>query len=439
VRPADCCFGISVPVFLNVSIVLPARKEKRMYDIAVVGGGASGLAAALAAAETAEKAGKRLKIAVLEKNPRVGKKLLLTGNGRCNLTNRNASPERYYGDTDAASGILRRFPPEKIISLFQSHGLLCRTLDEGRVYPYSLQASSVLNVLRLSLEAAGVETLCGFDVRSIENASGGFALVSEEKTVKAKRVIAACGGRACPQSGSDGDGYALLKPYRHTVARLSPALTQIRTDPKLVRPLKGVRCMAEATLMQGGHRIKTTRGEVQFTENSLSGICIFEFARFLGSYEPKTLEIMLDLASEYRVDELEKLIRARADACGDMAAFAALEGILCKPLAIEVMRKALQGAAVSAGSLTAQNVHTAAAAIKRYTFPAWGTAPWQNAQVTAGGVPLSEVDGNLQSRFRKGLYLCGELLNIDGECGGFNLHWAWASGITAGIAAAAGI
>jgi predicted Rossmann fold flavoprotein len=407
-----------------------------MYDIAVVGGGASGLAAALAAAETAEKAGRALKIAVLEKNPRVGKKLLLTGNGRCNLTNRNAGPERYYGDIKAAAGILRSFPPEKIISLFRSHGLLCRTLDEGRVYPYSLQASSVLNVLRLSLETAGVETLCDFAVRSIEAANGGFTLISEGKSVKAKRVIVACGGKACPQSGSDGDGYSLLRPYRHTVERLIPALTQIRTDPRLVRPLKGVRCMAEAALVQGSRRLKTTRGEVQFTENSLSGICIFEFARFLGRYEPKTLEITLDLAPEYRADELEKLIRARADACGDMHAFAALEGILCKPLAIEVMRRALQGASVSAGSLTGQNVKAAAVTLKQYRFPVLGTAPWQNAQVTAGGVPLSEVDENLQSRFCKGLFLCGELLNIDGECGGFNLHWAWASGITAGIAAA---
>jgi predicted Rossmann fold flavoprotein len=407
-----------------------------MYDIAVVGGGASGLAAALAAAETAEKAGRTLKIAVLEKNPRVGKKLLLTGNGRCNLTNRNAGPGRYYGDTDAAAGILHRFPPEKIIRLFQSHGLLCRTLDEGRVYPYSLQASSVLNVLRLSLEAAGVETLCDFAVRSIEATHGGFALISEKKSVKAKRVIVACGGKACPQSGSDGDGYALLRPYGHTVSRLSPALTQVRTDPKLVRPLKGVRCMAEAALMQGGRKIKTTRGEVQFTENSLSGICIFEFARFLGSYEPKTLEITLDLAPEYRAEELERLIRTRADACGDMPAFAALEGILCKPLAIEVMRRALQGASVSASSLTAENLKNAAETLKQYRFPVLGTAPWQNAQVTAGGVPLSEVDENLQSRFCKGLYLCGELLNLDGECGGFNLHWAWASGITAGNAAA---
>lgn len=410
-----------------------------MYDIAVVGGGASGLAAALAAAETAEKAGRTLRIAVLEKNPRVGKKLLLTGNGRCNLTNRNAGPERYYGDTDAAAEILSRFPPEKIISLFQRHGLLCRTLDEGRVYPYSLQASSVLNVLRLSLEAAGVETLCDFAVRRIESTPGGFTLVSEEKTVRAERVIVACGGRACPQSGSDGDGYALLRPFHHTVGRLSPALVQIRTDPRLVRPLKGVRCMAEASLVQGGHRIKTTRGEVQFTENSLSGICIFEFARFLGSYEPKTLEITLDLAPEYRMDELEQLIRTRAEACGEMPAFAAVEGILCKPLGIEVMRRALQGASVPAGSLTAQNVHSAAATMKRYCFPALGTAPWQNAQVTAGGVPLSEADENLRSRFCKGLSLCGELLNIDGECGGFNLHWAWASGITAGISAATGI
>ena len=407
-----------------------------MYDIAVIGGGASGLAAALAAAESAKAAGKPLRAAVLEKNPRVGKKLLMTGNGRCNLTNRNARPERYYGDTREAAGIFGRFPPDKIISLFQEHGLLCRTLDEGRVYPYSLQASSVLNVLRSGLEAAGVETVCGFAVRRIENIPGGFALVSGDGTVKAKRVILACGGRACPQSGSEGDAYALLRPFGHTATRLSPALTQIRTDTRHVRPLKGVRCMAEASLTLNGKTLKTTRGEVQFTENSLSGICIFEFARFLGDYENTKLEIVLDLAPEYDVDGLEKLLRAGIARCGEMPAAAATEGILCKPLGGEVTKTALRGASAPAGSLTKEDVRAVAETIKQFRFPVLGAAPWQNAQVTAGGVPLAEVDENLQSRFCKGIYLCGELLNIDGGCGGYNLHWAWSSGVTAGLAAA---
>lgn len=407
-----------------------------MYDIAVVGGGASGLTAALAAAETARGTGSPLKIAVLEKNPRVGKKLLMTGNGRCNLTNLHAEPERYHGDTREAAEILRRFPPERVVGMFRAHGLLCRALDGGRVYPYSLQASSVLNILRLGLDAAGVETVCDFSVQRVENIPGGFAVVSDRRDVKARKVIVAAGGMACPQSGSEGDGYALLRPFRHTVTRLSPALVQVRTDVKRVRPLKGVRCMAAASLLRNGETLKTTHGEVQFTENSLSGICVFELSRFVGEYEAKSLEIALDLAPEYKTGELADLLGAQAGLCGEMPAACVTEGILNKALGTEVTKAALEGASVPAGSLTADDIRRIAETVKHFRFPVQGTLPWQNAQVTAGGVPLAEVGEGLQSKFCRGLFLCGEILNIDGDCGGFNLHWAWASGIAAGLAAA---
>ena len=405
------------------------------YDIAVVGGGASGLAAALAAAERAKAAGGPLKIAVLEKNPRVGRKLLMTGNGRCNLTNLHAEPERYRGDAQAAAEILRRFSPERVVGMFREHGLLCRALEEGRVYPYSLQASSVLNVLRFGLEAAGVDTLCDFPVERVENVPGGFALVSGVKAVKARRVIVAAGGRACPQSGSNGDGYALLRPFRHTVTRLAPALVQVRTDVKRVRPLKGVRCMAAASLLREGEPLAQTRGEVQFTENALSGICIFELSRLVGEYDAKAMEVLLDLAPEYRAEDLAALLGAQAMLCGEAPASCATEGILNKALGSEVTKAALNGASAPAASLAKDDILAIARTMKRFRFPVQGTLPWQNAQVTAGGVPLAEVDAGLQSRFCRGLYLCGELLNVDGGCGGFNLQWAWASGIAAGLSA----
>lgn len=406
-----------------------------MYDLIVVGGGASGLAAALAAAQQAGKAGRRLKIAILEKNPRVGKKLLMTGNGRCNLTNLNAGLERYHGDVTAASAVLERYPPQKIIELFRSYGLLCREMDEGRVYPYSLQASSVLNILRRNLELAGVETICDFPVVRIENIPGGFAAVSEKSTVSGRRVVLASGGKACPQSGSDGDGFELLRPFRHTVTKLSPALVQIRTDPKRVRPLKGVRSMAVASLKCGDKTLKTVHGEVQFTENSLSGICIFELSRYVGDYAAGTLQISLDLAPEYEAADLSALLHEQAKLCGDLPAAQLTEGILNKALGAEVTKYALGGVSGPAASLTKENTLKIANTVKQFNFPVQGTLSWQNAQVTAGGVPLAEIDEGFQSKFCKGIYLCGELLNIDGDCGGFNLQWAWASGITAGAAA----
>lgn len=407
-----------------------------MYDIAIVGGGASGLAAAAAACGQAQRAEKHLKIAVLEKNARVGKKLLMTGNGRCNLENLRAAPEHYHGDTAAAAAVLKRFPPEKILKAFRAHGLLCREMGEGRVYPYSLQASSVLNILRRTIDAAGAETIGGFSVRGIENIPGGFAVVSEKDRLSARKVIVAAGGKACPQSGSEGDGYGLLRTFCHSVVPLSPALVQLRTDTKRVRPLKGVRCMAVASLLENGQEKKTVRGEVQFTENSLSGICIFELSRFLAG---KTAEVSLDLAPEYTAASLEAFFHAQARQFGELPAAQLTEGLLNKALGTEVIKAALNGASAPAGTLSETDFRSLASTVKHFRFPVQGKAPWQNAQVTAGGIPLTEVDESLQSRFCKGIYLCGELLNLDGECGGYNLHWAWASGITAGMAAASAL
>ena len=402
------------------------------YDIAGIGGGASGLPTALASAES----GKKPRVAVLEKTARVGKKLLLTGNGRCNLTNTSCAPEHYHGDTAAAMAVLHRFPPEKAIAFFRAHGLLCRELEEGRVYPYTLQASSLLNALRRGLAAAGAAVLCDFPVSRAESVPGGFAVYSGGSAVRAARVILACGGKACPQSGSDGGGYALAGAFGHRTVRPFPALVQLRTDPKLVRPLKGVRCMARVSLLSGGKLLRETSGEVQFAEGALSGICIFDLSRFAGGLSAGAAEISLDLAPGYGADELSELFRAQAAECPDEPASSAAEGVLCKPLAAETVRAALGGVSVPAGRLAGKDFFRIAAAAKALRFPVLGTLPWQNAQVTAGGVPLSETDENLQSRFRKGLYFCGELLNADGDCGGFNLQWAWASGLTAGVSAA---
>lgn len=406
------------------------------YDLAVVGGGASGLAAALAAAELARGKGRPLKIAVLEKNPRVGKKLLMTGNGRCNLTNLRAAPECYRGDAAAAGAVLRRFPPREILGLFRAQGLLCREEAEGRVYPHSLQAQSVLNVLRRGLAEDGAHVACEFPVSRLESVPGGFAVSCPKGAVRARAVVVAAGGKACPQSGSSGDGYELLRPFRHSVTPLFPALVQVRTDPKRVRPLKGVRSPAAASFLADGRRVGVSRGEVQFTENSLSGICIFELSRFLGESSARRAEISLDLAPELGAGDLADWLRAQALRFWDKPAAELAEGLLNKALGAEVVKAALGGGSVPGGSLTEGDARRIAGTVKDFRFPALGTLSWQSAQVTAGGVPLAEVDETLQSRFCRGLYLCGELLNVDGGCGGYNLQWAWASGVAAGLSAA---
>ncbi|WP_444644756.1 NAD(P)/FAD-dependent oxidoreductase [Caproiciproducens sp. R1] len=406
-------------------------------DIAVIGGGASGLMAAAAAAEECGRRHIYAKTAVLEANPRVGKKLLATGNGRCNLTNRNAGIAHYHGDTGLAAPILNACPPQEIIDRFLSFGLLCRELDEGRVYPNSLQASAVLDVLRLQLERLKVETVCDFPVAAVRKSASGFEISSASGQIHAKRLILACGGKAYPQLGSDGSGYQIASSLGHSVTKMFPSLVQVKTDPRRAKPLKGARSAAAATLLFNGEPVKTVSGEVQFTENGLSGICIFELSRLVGEAGTggKT-EISLDLLPEYSVQQILSMLKDRKEALEVLPAGDLLSGCVHKLVGREVVRAALSRVPERAAQLKQAELVSVASRVKDFRFDVLGTLSWKDAQVTAGGVPLGETDENLQSKPCPGLYLAGELLNIDGDCGGFNLHWAWSSGITAGSAAA---
>lgn len=406
------------------------------FDLVVVGGGAAGLMAAIAAAEECEKRHRRLKIAVLEGNARVGKKLLATGNGRCNLTNTGVSCEHYHGDTLALKSVLDRYSPQKIIDTFQSFGLLCRERDEGRVYPYNLQASAVLDILRFQLERFNIETVCDFSVAGIQKKRDGFRISSSQSSVEAKRVVLATGGLAYPQLGANGSGFQIAKSFGHSTTKLFPALVQLKTDSKRAKPLKGARSAATATLLAGGKPMKTVSGEVQFTENGLSGICIFELSRLVGELgNSRKIEISLDLMPEYTTQQILSVIKQRSGMTDKLMALELLNGCLNKQVGPEVVKWALPRAPKYAHELNEREFMAVAAAVKNFIFPITGTLSWKDAQVTAGGVPLSELDESMQSRFCPGLYLAGELCNIDGDCGGFNLHWAWSSGMIAGQAA----
>ncbi len=398
----------------------------KQVEIAVVGGGASGLMAAASAAAFGAREGHAARVAVLEKNDRVGKKLLATGNGRCNLTNLQAESSHYHGDTERCAQVLRKYPPQKILDAFAGMGLFCRELEGGRVYPYSLQGSSVLNLLRRRLDTLGVETLCGFPVTGLKKTKTGFLIASGDETISAERVIFCSGGKAGPQFGTDGSAFPLLKSLGHSVTPLRPALVPMKSKSERLKPLKGVRSPAKATFLAGGKQVAFTEGEVQFTDTALSGICIFELARFAGT--SGTEEVSLDLTPEIDTEELAERLRCIDEAFPGLSAAQLLEGTLHRALAAEVVRQAEGKGRADFSSI--------ARAVKDFRFPVLGTLSWPQAQVTAGGVPTRETDENFQSNCCKGLYLSGELLDVDGDCGGFNLHWAWATGLAAGEAAA---
>ena len=414
------------------------QEQKRMgtYDIAVAGGGAAGMMAAIAAAQ----AKNGLRILVLEGNARAGKKLLATGNGRCNLSNRYAAPAHYHGDVERAAPILQSYTPEKVVGCFAGMGLLCRELDEGRIYPYSLQAASVLELLRLQMERRGVQVQCGCPVDAIRRERGAFLLCVGEEAFRARRVIFATGGLAYPQLGANGSGYGLLRALGHRITPLRPALVQIQTEPRRVKPLKGMRSLAEATLLADGKPIQTVKGEVQFTEHGLSGICMFDLSRRAGELleqKDKKVELSLDLLPEYTEQQIGSMLRRAAEQFPDLPAAELFGGILNRTVGREVLRAAAPALPKTAALCAKEQLTAAARTAKRFRFPATGLMPWSSAQVTAGGVPLCEVDcRTMESQKCEGLYLAGELLNVDGDCGGFNLHWAWSTGIAAGRACA---
>lgn len=405
------------------------------YDLAVVGGGAAGMAAAISAAEVFVQSG-RQKIVLLEAGARVGKKLLATGNGRCNLTNMGVDPAHYHGDTETVSAVLNQFPPRKIVDFFEEHGLLCKEQDEGRVYPYNLQASAVLDVLRYQLERHKVEIICDFPVNDLKKSEHGFEIIYNRDSVSADRVVFASGGMAYPQLGANGSGYPILKSLGHSCTKLLPALVQVKTDSKRVKPLKGARSAAKATLFADQKPVETTVGEVQFTEHGLSGICIFELSRFVGErYGKQPMEIELDLMPDYAEQQIVEFLQKRCQ-LSTLPGAELFNGCLNKLVGPEVVKAALPRIPKTIGEMSERDLAAAAHTVKHFGFPVEGTLSWKDAQVTAGGIPLNEVDETMQSKRCPGLYLAGEILNVDGDCGGFNLHWAWSSGILAGRSAA---
>lgn len=413
------------------------------FEIAVVGGGAAGL---MAACEAAKTLGSGL-VALVEAAPRVGKKLLATGNGRCNITNQSADWALYHGEATLAQKVFESITPAEVLHHFEEMGLTCREEEQGRVYPQNGQASAVLDSLRFSLQKYGVVELCGSATISIEKKKKAFLLHQENgTTIQAHRLILAQGGKASPQISSE-QGVSLAAALGHSQTALFPALVQVTVPPALVRALKGVRCPGAVRFLADGHAVKEELGEIQFTERGLSGVCVFQLSRLASEFAAlKTVQgklcanakIAIDLLPEQSFQEVCDLLRRLALIYPELPARDMLFGVLPKRIGQQVITTALQDkAGEPAGKLKAPVIKAMAAVLKGWEFPVTGTLPWQHAQVMAGGVPLSELwVPSMESRICPGVYMAGEQLNIDGDCGGFNLHWAWISGMAAGRSAA---
>ena len=401
-------------------------------DIAVIGGGASGLAAALAARESLDN-----RVTVFERQNRVGRKLLATGNGRCNLTNRGASLAYYHGrDPGFAGPALARFGPEETLRWFAGLGLVTTTEPSGRVYPASDTAGSVVDVLRLALEARGGGTVCAMPIARAGRRDGRFLLTGpagEEYTCD--KLIVACGGAAGARLGGVLSGYELLGAFGHRRTELRPSLVQLKTDNTWTRPLKGVRTQAQISLEQDGTILAAADGEIQFTDYGVSGPAAYDISRAASLAGPGCTVCVRLLPELEKVDIISYLSAKRND-FPDYKAENILTGALHNSIARAVLRRAGISLDARLWALSDGALELIADTLIRYELPLTGTLGFDDAQVTAGGAETAGFDPDtMESRLVPGLYACGEVLDIDGDCGGYNLQWAWSSGRLAGLAA----
>ncbi|MBQ2699795.1 MAG: aminoacetone oxidase family FAD-binding enzyme [Clostridia bacterium] len=386
----------------------------------IIGGGAAGLCAAIAAARKGEK------VTVLERMDRVGKKILATGNGRCNLL--NAGPLRYPGNGEFARQVID-YPALK--AFFENLGLSLRVEAEGRVYPASGQASSVLDVLRLNMERLGVQVITGCQVTALKKTQKGFVARTSQGDFTADRVILCGGGKAAPKLGSDGSCYKLLKDLGHEITPLRPALTQFRCESPFLKGLSGIRVRAKMWVTQGGKILARQEGEALFTDYGVSGVCAMQLSRF-GQEKGCTLHLDLRPALGLEKDALGFLLN-RKEHFAEVSMNQFFTGLCVNRLAESLLRVAGISGKTPARQLTEAQWQQLAALVADVPLSIAGVNGFENAQVTWGGADPWMFDPNtMESLICPGLYAAGEVLDVDGDCGGFNLMFAWASGIIAG-------
>ena len=399
-----------------------------METIIIIGAGASGMMAALTAAEVPGR-----RVILLERQQRAGRKLLATGNGRCNLTNTGATLENYHGENrDFAAPALDAFSPQAVLNFFRGLGLV--TVEEygGRVYPLSDSANSVLDVLRFHLEARGVELKAAEPAREVKREKQGFTVVTDSERLHADKLIVACGGAAGAKLGGVSDGYELLKMLGHKRSALYPSLVQLVTAPEYPRALKGVRADCALRLYAGENLLAESGGELQFIETGVSGPAVFDLSRAAAT-NGKGLVLSADFLRGYEEAALFGLLKQRCETLPALPAGDMLTGIVHNRLGKMLIKYAGLNAAASLRELNDEAFEKLTKACKDFRLPVQGTEGFDKAQVTAGGVKTSGFNPEtLESWFVPGLFACGEVLDIDGDCGGYNLQWAWASGRLAG-------
>lgn len=402
------------------------------FDVAIVGGGAAGLVAAVSAARRGAS------VAILERMPRPGKKLLATGGGRCNLLNERLSAADLTSTSPAlVASVLERFGREAIRAFFKGLGLEMVTDESGRVYPATNQASSVLRVLEIEIARLGVTVLTGFDVAGIAPNPGGFSIASAAgRKIEARAVILAGGGRSYPALGSNGGCYGLAERLGHRIVPPVPSAVPLFVRDRMCHFLQGLKIRVQVTGLVDGRLTRSAEGELLFTQYGLSGTAVLDISESLSvainREGSRDVAVLIDLVPFMSGEELvaELLRRERAAwAAKDLTA-----GLLPEKFSLVVPQLLKEPGSSSEKGIPEEACRKLASALKAKKFAVSGTRGWNEAEFTSGGVDAREVKPRtLESKSRKGLYFAGEILDVQGGRGGYNLAWAWASGFVAGL------
>lgn len=402
----------------------------------IIGGGPAGLMAAIKAADAGED------VLLIEHNEKIGRKLLATGNGRCNLSNDGveSSCESRYSSLNKddncfslVSSVFSRFGYEDTMAFFKKLGLITRNRD-GLIYPYSDQASAVLDVLRFKLRELGVTIHTGEHVKGVKYENCSFNIMTQVGSYSSDRLILATGSKAQPKLGSDGSGYDLLKSLGHSITQVIPGLVQLRCRGKYFKSISGVRVKAVLTLKNAkGVILHRESGELQLTDYGISGIAVMNLSNRLLP-EEKNAVVEADFLDGYSETELADFLLQKCRDFKDGNSEELLIGVMPKKLGEMIIKEAGISFGLSFNKITNDMINKVVKMLKGFRFEIEGTNSFNEAQICRGGVPCGEVDENLQSKKVPGLYIVGELMDVHGDCGGFNLQWCWSSGAIAGAA-----
>lgn len=404
------------------------------YDIAIIGGGASAFVAGITAKLTAPNKS----LVILERMPRALKKVLATGNGTCNLSNKSITANNYHGDGRAIfDSVYNQFDRAEALDFFRTIGVPTTVDDIGRIYPVSRNAGSVVDALRFKADFSGCDIICDFCVTSLKKQKGRFIIKSNDGEVYADRVIVATGGASQKNLGSDGSGYSFLETFGHKLNEIFPSITPYKTEKDKIKSLRGIKTDCRLSVLSGGKTVHTERGELLFAEYGLSGSVIFKSARQITENLSKSVTLSIDLLPDIDTDKLIDMLKAFRQNIGYLQNGNLLLGMLPKMLALAVIKDAKLSPADDISKLTDGEIEKIAKSAKAFSVKPIAPMGLDKAQVTSGGISTKDFyPDTLESRLCSGLFAAGEVLDIDGDCGGYNLQWAWSSGYVAGKNAA---